>query len=105
MALAGEGLHVNVMNNIVTGAGPTTVIAQNGIQVGYGATGIIRGNEISGNYYISVDVPGKGKAIGQQSWVSCGILIYASKPGNDGVFRSKNKIQDNQIPVYVYWPK
>ena len=32
-----------IENNIVTGIGPTDLIAQNGIQIGFGATGTISG--------------------------------------------------------------
>jgi len=97
-----DGGGVNILYNTVMGLGPVTVIAQNGIQLGWGAKGIIRGNIVCGNYYISHEVPGKGKAIGQQDWVSCGILLYLIKPGENGVKASQNKIQDNQVPIYVY---
>jgi hypothetical protein len=51
MALSGNNLVVDVENNTVTGAGPTNQIAQNGIQVSYGATGKVKGNKVSGNYW------------------------------------------------------
>ncbi|OGD53415.1 hypothetical protein A3K80_05530 [Candidatus Bathyarchaeota archaeon RBG_13_38_9] len=93
---------VNILDNTVTGLGQVTFIAQNGIQMGYGMKGLVRGNAVSGNYYVDVDVPGKGKAIGQQDWVSCGILLYLVKPGANGVEASQNKISDNQVPYYIY---
>jgi hypothetical protein len=93
---------VNILENTVTGFGPVTFIAQNGIQMGYGMKGLVRGNDVSGNYYVDVDVPGNGKAIGQQAWVSCGILLYSVKPGANGVKASQNMITDNQVPYYVY---
>jgi len=97
-----DGGGVNILYNTVTGLGPVTFIAQNGIQLGWGAKGTIRGNIVCGNYYISHEVPGEGKAIGQQDWVACGILLYLIKPGENGVKASQNKIQDNQVPIYVY---
>jgi len=97
-----DGEPVNILYNTVTGLGPVTFIAQNGIQMGWGAKGTIRGNTVAGNYYISYEVPGEGKAIGQQKWVSCGILLYLVEPGENGVKPSQNKIQDNQVPIYVY---
>ena len=66
MALGGSELTVDVNNCMVTGAGPTNVTAQNGIQVGYEATGSISGNTVSDCYYT-----GSG-------WSACNILIYNS---------------------------
>jgi hypothetical protein len=91
---------VCVLNNTVTGLGPVEFIAQNGIQIGWEAKSIVRGNTVSGNYYVDIDVPGKGKAIGQQTWVSCGILMYLVNPSETKV--SKNKLFDNQVQFYVY---
>ena len=51
MALSGTGLTVDVEDNTVTGAGPTTQIAQNGIQVSYGAGGTINNNIVSGDSF------------------------------------------------------
>lgn len=49
-AFVGPDLEVNVLNNVITGAGPTTVTAQNGIQFN-SASGLIQGNTISGIAY------------------------------------------------------
>ena len=42
-----------ITNNVVTGSGPVGVplAAQNGIQVAFGATAVVRGNTVSGNDY------------------------------------------------------
>jgi hypothetical protein len=37
--------------NVVTGDGPIAYIAQNGIQVGFGATRTVKNNTVSGNNY------------------------------------------------------
>jgi hypothetical protein len=57
MALSGTGLTATVSDSTVTGYGPTDITAQNGIQIGYGATGSITGCEVSGvNYTPSVSL-------------------------------------------------
>ena len=40
------GTDIEVDDNVVTGIGPTTGAAQNGVQVGFGATGAVRENSI-----------------------------------------------------------
>ena len=47
----GQGTSVVITDNTVTGHGPTAVIAQNGIQVGYGASATVMRNTVSGNSY------------------------------------------------------
>ncbi len=47
----GAGTTATVKNNIVTGEGPITYIAQNGIQVGYGATAGVKNNTVSEHSY------------------------------------------------------
>ena len=44
--------------------------------------------------------PGNGKAIGQQTWVSCGILMYGVTPSETKV--SQNKLFDNQVQFYMF---
>lgn len=56
-----------VSHNEVTGVGPTSVIAQNGIQVGFGATADVHHNEVSELIY----TPG--------TFASAGILLF--QPG------------------------
>lgn len=47
----GTGSSAQIKDNIVTGLGPVPFIAQNGIQVGYGATATVMGNTVSDNSY------------------------------------------------------
>ncbi len=61
----GPGSAVSVSGNTVRGNGPVDYIAQNGIQIGYGATGQVMRNEVTGNSYT-----GPGLAS------SAGILIF-----------------------------
>jgi hypothetical protein len=50
--LANEaGTELLTLSTAVTGDGPTTAIAQNGIQVGFGATGRVAGNAILNHVY------------------------------------------------------
>jgi hypothetical protein len=58
-----------IRNNLVTGAGPVNYIAQNGIQVGFGATARLFDNDVSGNNYTPPKV------------TACGLLLIKA----DGV--------------------
>jgi len=60
----------DIENNTVTGMGPTTVIAQNGIQLGYGASGHVLNNMVSDMSY----TPG--------SYGATGILLYDTQTGS-----------------------
>ena len=86
IALAGDDLTVNVDGNTVTGAGPTAVTAQNGIQVAYGATGSVANNNVSDVWY--------SPAI----WTASGILLYDSGP----VIVSGNDVTNSQSGIYSY---
>jgi len=61
--------NVTIKNNVVTGIGPTDVIAQNGIQLGYEATGRIMGNQVSNLIYSPA------------TYGSSGILLYGLDAG------------------------
>ncbi len=93
------GSRALIMGNRVRGAGPTPVIAQNGIQISRGAFGYVRGNVVSDNLYT-------GPAFASSS----GILLYGNEeelplpapspaPGttveDNRVFRN-----DDNIPAY-----
>jgi len=71
----------NVFGNTVTGDGPADYIAQNGIQIGYGATATVKSNTASGNFYTS------------PATEACGLLLYRA----DGVKSSANKFFGNQV--------
>ena len=78
-------LTVNMSNSTVTGAGATTALAQNGIQIEDGAKGTISNNNVS-----SVGWIGSG-------WTSTGILdAYA-----DGVTYSGNTVSDAQSGIVI----
>ena len=90
MALNGDGLTVDVEDNVVTGAGPTPLTAQNGIQVAFGATGTVSGNDVSGNDYsnplCSPVVTGSCPA------AATGVLVYLASAGTG---LSGNNVHDN----------
>jgi hypothetical protein len=65
IVIDGAGSLGKIVNTVVTGAGPTPYIAQNGIQISTGATGSVTHSSISGNNYT-----GTGEAS------STGILVY-----------------------------
>jgi hypothetical protein len=84
---SGDGGSVDIFWNTVTGRGPLEYgdYAQNGIQIGFGATGNVRGNDVSDNWYIPYD------------WAACGILIFES----DDCMVQGNVLEDNQDGVAI----
>jgi hypothetical protein len=71
------GTFVTVGNNVVTGRGPVGPgdAAQNGVQIGFGARGLVSGNTISNNFYVPTD------------FVACGLLFFQA---GGGLGRTKN---------------
>ena len=79
MALNGAGLTVNVSGNTTTGMGASDKIAQNGIQIGWEATGTVTGNTVSGHSWTG------------GTWTAAGILFYASDADANGNIISENQ--------------
>jgi nitrous oxidase accessory protein NosD len=67
-----SGATATIRDNIVLGSGPLGPgnWAQNGIQLGYGATGAVMGNTVDSHWYTGDD------------WSACGILVFES---NDAI--------------------
>jgi hypothetical protein len=86
MTFNGSNLVANVHGNTVVGAGPTGQIAQNGIQIGYGATGTVVNNEVTGFAYTGNDE-------------ACGVLVYQA-----GATVSGNVLANNQDAINVDSP-
>ena len=90
----GTGIQANISDNTVTGDGHVFFIAQNGIQIGYGASASVLRNNVSGNSYKGY--PGDGSASG-------GVLVvggagYGTCPdGNDCPYTVNTKINDNVL--------
>jgi parallel beta-helix repeat protein len=80
------GTDVTIQSNSVVGAGPTTT-AQNGIQIGFGATGRVENNSVADDVF-SGD-PTEGTA--------SGILIYAS--GDTTITGNTVTTTQNGIPM------
>lgn len=79
------GTTAEITANTVTGLMPVPFIAQNGIQLGYGATGSVKDNVVDGNSY-----SGSG-------WTSSGILIFEA--GSVHVLR--NTVANNQSGIVI----
>ena len=75
----------------MTGIGPTTGAAQNGIQIGFGAGGSIIGNTSTSNIWSPCVSPEDCEAN------ATGILIFES----DDVLVENNSLGSNQIGVFV----
>jgi parallel beta-helix repeat protein len=86
---AGVGPVVAVKGNTVIGLGATTVTAQNGIQVGLGATGSITSNYVADNIY--TNPPNCSPSCTGAS----GILVYASA----GLTVSGNTVESAQLGI------
>jgi parallel beta helix pectate lyase-like protein len=80
---ANGSVAATITNNSVTGAGPINYIAQNGIQVGFGATATLKNDTVSGNNYTPV------------SDVACGLLYFEA----DGVKASNNTVFANERDI------
>jgi hypothetical protein len=87
-----------VTDNTVTGLGPVSFIAQNGVQFGVGATGSASGNQISANDYTGCSNQDAAKT-GCIPYVSTGLLLYGVDPSQ--VSRSNNQYGDDQRNQYV----
>ncbi|MFB3920629.1 MAG: right-handed parallel beta-helix repeat-containing protein [Terriglobia bacterium] len=74
-----------ITDNVVTGAGPVLYIAQNGIQLGYGATGIVMDNQVAGSWYTGAD------------WSATGLLVFEA---NDAMVH-RNQVSGSQVGVAI----
>jgi nitrous oxidase accessory protein NosD len=85
------GTRVVVTANAVTGLGPTTGAAQNGIQIGFGAHGRVTKNAVADNVYSPCESAANCPSN------AAGILIFQS----DGVRVERNTLGSNQVGVFV----
>jgi hypothetical protein len=93
VVVSGNGAAVKLLTNTVTGQGPVNYIAQNGIQISFGATAQLVGNTVSLNSYTPPKV------------TACGLLIYKAG-GVSGVSKSgisfikdDNTITNNETDI------
>jgi hypothetical protein len=86
-----------IANNTVTGAGPVDYIAQNGIQIGYGAKAAVTGNTVTGNAYTGANLAS-----------SAGILVVGGECFGNGLAYtvgldiSKNTLVGNDVGVWLF---
>ena len=81
----GDEASATVTGNTVVGAGPTDLIAQNGIQVSDGADAVVSDNRVSGNVYTGADVVATG--------------IYVDTAGDVSVI--DNRVFENQNGMLI----
>jgi hypothetical protein len=84
-----------ITNNTVTGQGPVDYIAQNGIQVGYGAKATVTGNTVTGNAYTGANLASSG-----------GILVvggpcYGLPAYTVGLSITNNTLTGNDVGVWL----
>lgn len=80
---------VNVSGNQISGIGPTAQIAQNGIQIGFGAKGTVTNNSVINHIYSPCTPSGCGAS-------SINILIFQS----DGTRVFNNSTGNAQVNIY-----
>jgi Periplasmic copper-binding protein (NosD) len=85
------GTQVTIDHNVVTGAGPTTGAAQNGIQIGFGAAGSVRRNIVANNVYAPCTSVQSCPAVAED------ILIYQS----DRITVDHNKTGVAQVGIAI----
>jgi len=83
-----SGTSVTILDNSVTGQGPTNGAAENGIQVGYGATGQLMRNTVTDDVWAPDTITNRGDA-------ASGILVYASS----NVIVHDNTVSDTQFGI------
>ncbi len=86
------GTHVSVHGNVVTGIGPTSGAAQNGIQIGFGAGGAISRNTATNNLWSPCT------AVDTCQAVATNILVTQS----DGVEVTDNDVGISQVGIFFH---
>jgi nitrous oxidase accessory protein NosD len=85
------GTEVAISNNVVTGLGPTTGAAQNGIQIGFGAKGGISRNTVTDNVWAPC------VSLTNCASNATGILVFQS----DDVRVDHNSVATNQVGIFT----
>ncbi len=93
--IANGNVDATITDNVVDGLGPSPFIARNGIQLGFGATGMIKRNQVSNNEYT-----------GPENASAAGILLVAGayffgSPYSVGAQIDQNTISENDVGVWV----
>ena len=92
---ANGNVSATITKNTVTGQGHVDYIAQNGIQIGYGAKASVTGNTVTGNAYTGANLASSG-----------GILVVGGEcyglPLTAGLDISKNTLTNNDVGVWLF---
>ena len=91
------GTTIVVTNSVVRGDPPANVSVQNGVQIGFGATGSVISNRITDQLYLPCTfpyVPGGGCDTG----ASLGVLVFDA---DTDVMVSENTISNTQGGIYI----
>jgi nitrous oxidase accessory protein NosD len=86
-----SGTEVAITNNVVTGLGPTTGAAQNGIQIGFGAKGGVLRNTVTDNVWAPC------VSLTNCPFNATGILVFQS----DDVRVEHNYVATNQVGIFT----
>jgi hypothetical protein len=86
------GTSASIDENVVTGLGPTTGAAQNGVQIGFGAAGSIQNNTVTNNVWSPCI------AIATCTAVATNILVTQS----DGVMVKDNVAGISQVGIFLH---
>jgi nitrous oxidase accessory protein NosD len=86
-----SGTEVAITNNVVTGLGPTTGAAQNGIQIGFGAKGGVMRNTVTDNVWSPC------VSLTNCAFNATGILVFQS----DDVLVEHNSVATNQVGIFT----
>jgi nitrous oxidase accessory protein NosD len=84
------GTEVTISKNVVTGLGPTTGAAQNGIQIGFGAKGGVSRNTVTDNVWAPC------VSLTNCAFNATGILVFQS----DDVRVEHNSVATNQVGIF-----
>jgi hypothetical protein len=94
IAVHGPNASSSILNNYVIGLGPVNFIAQNGIEVGVGATTFVQGNLVSGHSYTGPNEASSG-----------GILLYGGAcfkgPATVNTLIQQNTAIGNDVGIFM----
>jgi hypothetical protein len=88
--VSGTGSSMSITNSTITGEGPSPYIAQNGIQISYGASGSVKGTMVSGN---ECNVG----SCGAEAEQATGVLFYQAAAGSKV---TSSTMSHNDLGVY-----
>lgn len=96
----GPRTNVQIRDNIVTGLGPVAFIAQNGIQVGYGATAVVMRNTVSNHSYTGYStVAGGITIVGGAGYGGCPDGNPCRYTANTQIVQ--NTVTNNDIGIFL----